>query len=50
MNLAIMTNQEHLALLNAFDLTFNLVQFLDIREGRDVLELILLDHLGGSSG
>ena len=39
-------DHQDLSILDAFDLGLDLVVVLDVREGRDVLELILLRHFG----
>lgn len=49
-NLTIIPNQEDLAILNTVDFTLDLVHVLDVRQGRDVLEFVILGHFEGIGG
>lgn len=58
MDLTIVFQDKHLAILHAFDLAFDLVEWSDVREGGQALELVFLGHgdkgtslgVAGSSG
>ena len=49
-NLTVILNQEDLSILNTVDFTLDLVHVLDVRQGRDVLEFVILDHFEGIGG
>ena len=50
MDLAIVFQDKHLAILHALDVAFDLVKWGDIREGGQALELVFLGHGGKKTG